>query len=227
MIVLKGEEFENAFRLISQKNYVEENPIWNDIIKYKTALRCAVARKVSNELIITKRTAGIENFIDDLFNLDFCSIQVIEEVDSDFPPNMIKIIDKLQISAQTNSSKELADYVSNLKLCALSNEAALYYQKMLGDLYQLIKVNLVGREFSREVYEKSLREVVNSNGGINDFKKNTEGYFFGIRESKKDELLTRYPSLQFLFSSIESNKISVMKKIIDSEIAWYKLFCGQ
>lgn len=228
MIVLKGEEFENIFKLISQKNYVEENPMWNDIVKYKTALRCAVARKVANDLIVTKRTVGIENFLDDLFDTDFCASQVIEETDSDYPPNMIRIIEKLNGSAQKNSSKELERYVSEIKLYTLSSQSTLYYQKVLGDLYQLIKKNyLVGKKFTKALYENSLSEVIKENGGMKKFEGNIKEYFFGVRRSKAKELLDNYPSLQFIFSSIETQKILVMRSIIDSEIEWYKQVCGQ
>lgn len=228
MIVLKGEEFENIFKLISQKNYVEENPIWNDIVKYKTALRCAVARKVANELIVTKRTVGIENFLDDLFDTDFCASQVIDEVDSECPPNMIRIIEKLQGNAQKSSSKELERYVSELKLYTLSSKSTLYYQKLLGDLYQLIKINLlVGRTFTKALYDNSLSEVIKENGGMKEFEGNIKDYFFGIRRSKAKELLDNYPSLQFIFSSIETQKILVMREIIDSEIEWHKIVCSQ
>ncbi|MEK6857624.1 MAG: hypothetical protein AABX39_03475 [Nanoarchaeota archaeon] len=230
MVVLNEGEFDKLFSLVSGKNYFENDPNWTEIVKYKTALRSLAARKIANEMIMQKRADNIDEFIDNLFNLDFCATQVIDEIDCDFPPNMIPIFDTLEKCAKKPTLKNLENYKENIMQRIISNPATLYYKKFTGDLYQQIRIKyLVGKDFNRQVQEEAIRDALKENEGIELFAQNTEIYFSGIREEITKELLENHfnglENWRWLFSAAENNRELVMKKIVKAEIEWCGEFC--
>ncbi len=228
MILIDEAKFEKYLKTTSENVYIED-PVWNNIARYRIALRWNASTEAANDAKSNKSNKLITSFIDQFYDLNVCTKKIIDELFLEIPPNMQKICNALEreSNAASNTKKNIETEVSQLKSDVAQDSRTLYYQKLIGDLYSLMSAKSIDEKFDRQIYEKSFREAVEENGGFIDFSLKIYKYLFKIKQDKMPTItITHASKIREVLQATEVEKERLDKMIFMAESDWYQMVCS-
>lgn len=227
MILVDEAKFEKCLKITSETLYIEENPVWNNIARYRIALRLAASTEVAKESKLDGKRF-VDSLIEQFFDLNICSEKVIDELLLDIPPNVQRICDHLLSGniAASNTNNTIETFVNQLTNELSTNPHVLNYKKFLGDLYFAFCSECSDAKFNRKVYENAFRKAIEENGGFIDCLLSINKYLFKVKQDLMPSITMTYASkINKLLQPVEVDREILESFVFLAESDWYqKLF---